>query len=275
MCREICKKIAGITFCVERDGMNRRKFLKVTEIVIGTIALGTSGVIITNEINKDPLNTIKGILFRKINSKFGEKNGNKIALQIDHEYQITQSQLPNIGLIEENKWAVYMPPTSLALAAYRVLVPKEVDINQFGKLFFESVQEQMENISSYLMRIVGTDQGMKEKTRILADRSQQRKYKEDWVIHFVEGNGGDYIYGIDVTECAILKYLSKQGAPELTRYLCLTDYITSEAIGRGLVRNKTLAEGCDCCDFRYKQGRSSYLKPLRNGWPPMFVDTID
>jgi hypothetical protein len=78
---------------------------------------------------------------------------------------------------------------------------------------------------------------------------------------------------VDVTECAIQKYLEAQGAPELTRYLCLTDYISSEAMGRGLVRYKTLAEGCAVCDFRYKQGRPSYLYPLRDGWPPKFVDS--
>ena len=57
----------------------------------------------------------------------------------------------------------------------------------------------------------------------------------------------------------------------LTRYLCLTDYVSSEALGRGLVRNKTLAEGCAVCDFRFKQGRPSSLYPLRDGWPPKFA----
>ena len=85
-------------------------------------------------------------------------------------------------------------------------------------------------------------------------------------------DGQDYTYGIDVIECAILKFLEKQGAPDLTRYLCLTDYVTSEALGRGLSRTKTLAEGCDRCNFRYKQGRSSYLYPLRDGWHPKFIE---
>jgi hypothetical protein len=252
--------------------MNRREFLKIAGIAVGTITVGITGLLVANELNQDPINTIKEILYRKINQKYGIANGNGLSQRIDLEFKDTMSQLPNIGTVEENKWVVYMPPTSFALAAYRVLVPEKMVLKQFGRLFFETVQEQMNNLSSHLMKIVGTDQGMKEKTKLLADRSQQRKYKEDWVINFVEGNGQDFTYGIDVTECAIQKYLVRQGAPELTRYLCLTDYITSEAIGRGLVRNKTLAEGCDCCDFRYKQGRNSYLKPLRNGWPPVFVD---
>jgi len=80
---------------------------------------------------------------------------------------------------------------------------------------------------------------------------------------------------LDVTECAILKYLTKQGVPELTRHWGLIDYLTSEAMGRGIVRSKTLAEGCASCGFRFKKGRPSYLYPLRNGWPPKLVGTDD
>jgi hypothetical protein len=254
--------------------MNRRNFLRLAGITVGTIAIGGIGLTVVNEINKDPIITIKEILYKKLSQRFGQGVGNELSKNIDSEYQITYSQLPDIGTVEENKWAVYMPPTSLALAAYRILVPNNLNLEQFGLLFFETIREQMNNISSSAMRIIGTDQGMKEKTKILAERSQRRKYKDDWVISFVEGDGKNYTYGMNVTECAILKYLTLQGAPGLTRYLCLTDYITSEAIGRGLVRNKTLAEGCDCCDFRYKQGRPSYLYPLRNGWPPKFIENV-
>jgi hypothetical protein len=89
---------------------------------------------------------------------------------------------------------------------------------------------------------------------------------------FIEGDGQDFTYGVDVTECAISKYLTAQGAQQLTPYLCLADYVTSEASGRGLVRSSTLAEGCASCDFRYKRGRATYLAPLRDGWPPKFVE---
>jgi hypothetical protein len=252
--------------------MKRREFLRMAGIAGGSIAVGATGWLVFSEINRDPLDTIQEILYRKLNQRFGASIGSDLSREIGLEFANTSFLLPDIGSAEENKWVVYMPPASYALAAYRVLVPGRMDIEQFGKLFFETVQEQMTNLSSSIMKIIGTDQGMKEKTRLLAERSQRRQYAEDWVINFVEGDGQEYTYGIDVTECAIQKYLARQGAPELTRYLCLTDYITSEAIGRGLVRNKTLAEGCDCCDFRYKKGRRSYLDPLRNGWPPVFCD---
>ena len=62
-----------------------------------------------------------------------------------------------------------------------------------------------------------------------------------------------------------------QGADELAPYMCLSDYVVSQTFGRGLVRYKTVAEGAEVCDFRYKQGRETFVYPLRNGWPPQFI----
>ena len=89
---------------------------------------------------------------------------------------------------------------------------------------------------------------------------------------FVEGDGATFDYGLDITECGICKLYQAQGAGELARYLCLSDYVVSRAFGRGLVRYKTIAEGARVCDFRYKQGRETYVHPLRDGWPPTFLE---
>ena len=55
-------------------------------------------------------------------------------------------------------------------------------------------------------------------------------------------------------------------------YLCLSDFVVSDAFDRGLVRYKTLAEGAGVCDFRFKSGRETYVHPLRLGWPPTFLN---
>jgi hypothetical protein len=103
-----------------------------------------------------------------------------------------------------------------------------------------------------------------------AEKTQERRYPGDWVATFVEGDGEQFDYGLDVVECGICKFYRTQNAEELTPYMCLSDYILSDAFARGLVRYKTLAEGDDVCDFRFKKGRGSFVNPLRNGWPPIF-----
>jgi hypothetical protein len=111
-----------------------------------------------------------------------------------------------------------------------------------------------------------------ERWRAQAGESQKRRYPGDWVFTFVEGDGQEFDYGLDFTECGICKYYHAQGADELTPYLCLMDGVVSKSFGLGLVRHKTLAEGADICDFRYKAGRETFLYPLRDGWPPKFLN---
>jgi hypothetical protein len=252
--------------------MNRKKFLKITGAITAGVVVGATGIKVVTMLSQDQLEALKTGFTERLIQRYGETRGKLFAQKIEKKLETTLSQLPNIGTAQENRWAVNMPSTAFALAAYRVLVPEHVTLEEFGQMIYETSQKQMSGIPTFVMRVTYNEQGMMEKTKLLATRSQQCQYSEDWVMTFVEGNGQDFTYGVDVTECAILKYLEKQGASELTRYLCLTDYLTSEAMGRGLVRYKTLAEGCKGCDFRYQKGRPSYLHPLRDGWPPKFGD---
>ena len=83
----------------------------------------------------------------------------------------------------------------------------------------------------------------------------------------VEGDGVAFDFGIDMMECGIVKFFDTQGADELVPYLCDVDYVMFEALGIGLRRTKTLAWGCDRCDFRISRtGQTSAL------WPPRFAE---
>jgi len=55
----------------------------------------------------------------------------------------------------------------------------------------------------------------------------------------------------------VVKFFHCQGADELVPYMCRLDYAMSKAMGMGLVRTTTLAEGGEKCDFRFKRGRET------------------
>jgi hypothetical protein len=95
--------------------------------------------------------------------------------------------------------------------------------------------------------------------------SQERRYPADWVFEIVPGDGQSFDYGKDVTECGIVKYLDAQGADELAPYLCEWDYIMAETLGIQLRRTKTLAWGCDRCDFRMTRDGTTRSVSSRTG----------
>jgi hypothetical protein len=251
--------------------LNRRDFLKIAGVTVAVVAVGAGGITVVKTVIQDQMEALQSAFVRILTRQYGETKAQMLDQEFQQELETALSQLPFIGTSEENKWADNMPSAAFGLAAYRVLVPEYATMEEVGYMLYETLQLDMSGLTAFVMRTTYNEKAIIEKLKALAVRSQKCQYPEDWVMTFVEGDSQDFTYGVDVTECAIQKYLTAQGAPELTRYLCLTDYVASEAMGRGLVRDKTLAEGCSVCNFRYKQGRPSYLYPLRDGWPPKFV----
>ena len=116
----------------------------------------------------------------------------------------------------------------------------------------------------WLMRLQGrgflSQKGIGTWRRIAAT-SQQRRYPEDWVYEVVEGDGSDATMGLDFIECGALKYLEREGAPELTPYLCWVDYPQFAAMGPRLDRTETIAHGGQRCDFRVSRGEPVHVEP--------------
>jgi hypothetical protein len=193
---------------------------------------------------------------------------------IRREHEGLLPEVPYIGG-EENIFSEWLTYGVYYLAVYRTLNPLGQTVEQAGRIIFETY-EAMADRPQWLIRLVGElkyGEGYVKRLRAAAAESQQRRYPGDWVCTFVEGDGETFDYGLDITECGIAKFYHAQGADELARYLCLSDYVLSCAFERGLVRYKTIAERAGVCDFRYKKGRETFVYPLRDGWPPKFIDT--
>ena len=87
-----------------------------------------------------------------------------------------------------------------------------------------------------------------------SEESHQRKYRNDWVVDILNGNGV-YELGYDYTECGVVKLCRDEGCPELARHLCRMDFVLAEMMNMKLERTSTLAEGGERCDFRYSRKR--------------------
>ena len=101
-------------------------------------------------------------------------------------------------------------------------------------------------------------------SRQTKDPAHRKAYPNDWVVEVLEQTE-DYRFGFDYRECGALKLCRDQGCPELARYLCRLDYMLTEIMGVKLLRTQVLAEGGDCCDFRFL-GISVCIYPQIPGW---------
>jgi hypothetical protein len=145
----------------------------------------------------------------------------------------------------------------MLLAVYRVSKAHGKTVEQTGDLVYEIGRAFLKSSPAFLARLSGNMNFSRlylSRLRKRAIESHQRKYPDDYVFNFVEGDGQTFDYGVDYLEWASCKFLAKQGAPELAPYLCPVDILYSKSLGWGLTRTMTLAEGAERCDFRFKKG---------------------
>ncbi len=190
-----------------------------------------------------------------------------IVAETRQEYERLIPQLPFIG--GKRPFTRFVIYTGLWLAIYRTASAHGKTVDEAGVLVFEIGREFLKAYPAFLGRFlkgVNYSRPYLYRLRRRALLSQQHRYAEDYVYYFVPGDGLNFDYGVDYTECASCKFLARQGAPELAKYLCPVDILYSESLGWGLTRTMTLAEGYPKCDFRFKKDgptRVSVPAPLQ------------
>ena len=203
--------------------------------------------------------------FRKhLAAAYGKEEGEAI---VKDAIQRFEAQLPDIPYIGggENPFTKVLCKVATKLAMYRALRARGASVEEAARLihlgevsFYETVPTR------WRMRLQGrlflTQKGMNV-WRHVAATSQERRYPEDWVYEVVEGDGQDFGIGLDCTECGAVKYLDREGAPELAQYLCWIDYPQFAAMHLRLDRTETLAHGGQRCDFRVSRGQPAQVEP--------------
>ena len=201
--------------------------------------------------------------------RYGEETAAVMRREMLDEHRRLIPEVPYIGG-RRNIYAETLVMAPWALALYRVVVRHGGTLEDSGELIHRIHKAEIERFPKVLRHWVGRQRFgrlRKRKVEKAARQSQARRYPGDFVFERIDGDGETFDFGIDITECGIVKYLQTQGADELGPYLCDGDYVMFEAMGIGLQRTKTLAWGCDRCDFRLSK-RGTTTAP----WPPEFIE---
>jgi hypothetical protein len=201
-------------------------------------------------------------------SRYGPVQTESIIQQTRQEFESLLFHLPYIGG-DDNPLTDTLIQSAQFLAIYRVLKSYGKPVEETGEVCYLMTEAALCSSPRVLVRLSGKNRFNRLSVGQLkqqAIRSQEREYPGDWVYQVVDGDGRNFDYGVDYTECAICKFYHAEDADELMPYVCLLDYPVSKALGTGMARTTTLADGAERCDFRFKPGR-----PVERMWPPKTV----
>jgi hypothetical protein len=187
-------------------------------------------------------------------SRFGESTP-RFVEETRREYENIIPFIPYLGGMET--FTRYVISAAQYTAIYRVLQKHGKTLEETGQFIYDFTEAFLNSYPKVFLRFLTGDifsKKMMKKAKEGAEVTQRRVYPENYVASYVEGDGVEFDFGIEYTECAVCKFMKAVGAPELTPYICNVDIISSDLFGWGLRRTMSIAEGYPTCDFRFKKG---------------------
>ena len=94
---------------------------------------------------------------------------------------------------------------------------------------------------------------------------EKHKSKGEWANAWsVQINPENYKEGCSfhLVGCPLVDFAKKHGYMELMPYMCKTDHMAAQLIHAKLLRNHTVAEGAESCDYWYVGDLSNATKQI-------------
>ncbi len=156
--------------------------------------------------------------------------------------------MPYIGG-SENRLLRHLVHSATSLALYEALHARGDTAAQVGRIIYCAVAERVRQLPPQ----EPASPAELDRLRAEALHSRERRYAEDWIWDFVEGDGTTFEYGYDFFHCPTLSLYRARGAEAFLPYYCRLDFITYRVPGWTFQRTMTLGEGGDRCDFRFRR----------------------
>jgi hypothetical protein len=188
----------------------------------------------------------------------------KVLGEMRDSYEGIIPDIPYIG--KKNFHLQWVIPNAEKLADYLVAQKYGVTIPEYSKLHLDQALRDLMVMPEDKRKQIGSMQfGFMSDMlmRFVAWRSQLRIFPDDYILKFVPGDGEDFDWGLNYTQCTNLKLYSKYGAEDLVYpMICTMDYVAGKALYVGYHRTMDLARGFPMCDLRWKKGVESVIPEI-------------
>lgn len=200
-------------------------------------------------------NKIKLAVADYISKQSSSEAANDIGNEAELNFKNILPELPFVGgdahpgtrfIVTAGQWiAVYK---SMAKRGYKAL--------EVGRMMYSIYEDQLKDSPP--------DELEKQKALTFNDEyiniliqwaDSTSPYECDWKVDFIEGDGIDFDYGLDYRACPCFEFFKAQNAKHLAPFFCLLDFPEARQLNSGFFRTKTIAQGDDICNFRFKRGK--------------------
>jgi hypothetical protein len=205
--------------------------------------------------------------------RYGNDFADRLKLAVHQEYEKLIPEIPFINGFRGKPLNQFLIITAQELATYLAMKKSEKSAREAWELCHEALRLKLAEIpkwKKWLMKFLFFSPPVRMIFKMRARKNEKARLG-GFEIEYLVDHGSDFDFGVNYLQCGNLKFANEHGGEEFAPYICMSDIALSDSLGWGLIRTKTLADGCGHCDFRFKKDAATQI----TSQSPEVQETID
>jgi len=193
--------------------------------------------------------------------RYGKDLADTLYKETRQEYEEILPYIPHIKGPRARLLNSFLLITAQEVAGYKTMKRHGKSPGEAWEICHEGIKLRMEKFSklkAWFLRKMMYSNFLMKRFKRRAENSEHLKFG-DFEVSYVMGDGKDFDWGVDYLKCGNYNLAKTLDAEEFAPYVCMSDIALGDAIGWGLTRTQTLADGCEYCDFRFKKGSENNI----------------
>ena len=193
--------------------------------------------------------------------RYGEELAEKLYRETRQEYEKIIPEIPHIEGPRARALNLFLLIVAQELAVYRIMKKHGKSLGEAWEICHEAIKLRMEKFSRikrWLLKKLMYSNFLMKRVKRRAEKGEQLKFG-DFEVRYLIGDGKEFDWGVDYVACGNYNFLKAQGTEEFAPYVCLSDIALGNALGWGLIRTQTIADGYGSCDFRFIKGSETKI----------------
>ena len=202
-----------------------------------------------------------GLMQDYLAQRYGEELAGRLYKETRQEYGKIIPEIPYIQGMRARALNSFLIITAQELATYRVMKEHGKTPGETWEVCHEAIKLRMKKFCKFkrwILKSLMFSNFLIRRVKRLAESGEQLKFG-DFEVKYIVGDGKDFDWGVDYVACGNYNFMKSQGAEEFAPYVCMSDIALGDALGWGLNRTQTIADGCQSCDFRFKKGTKNKI----------------
>jgi len=197
-----------------------------------------------------------------LSERYGTEAADVLKKEVREELQELIPAIPHIaGGPRAGSFNHFLRITAQELAVFKAMRNRGGSVREAWEICHEAIRLRANKVPAWRRRLIKRLMFSWVVKKMFERRAQKGENGNfgDFEVEYMAGHRGEYDFGVNYLRCGNIEFMKKHGGEEFAPYICMSDIALSDAMGWGLKRTQTLADGCPYCDFRFKKDAETQI----------------